>query len=793
MSFILSVIFASLLTVPGMYLISRTRLATSIFETVSNGFFFGFGLIVLVYLTICRFLPVYAVDTVVIVLSVVALPLLIREIRTQRLPLWLPPGSTVQAVLVGLSMVFMIVLAFGELTRCVDDDIWTHLPVVKRISMGDLPPHAPFCPEVAMRGHVGRDTFVGTVARLLDLKPELAIIFVTLAVCPYYILAFHALAWRLARGRPIPSCFCFVGLSFLISCAVGDVGLRYGVLTYVMNHLVFAYSHAVFVGWLLERVMSSWSLEADFITQIRENKLNLMICMISLASMYFVYMSNFLMFVLFIAVLPVLVLFAYPVQRLRRFKYTLGVIGTVGIGSLLLLVLVSPFFLERVLITLKLVQPAEPTGFLQQAQFAFPKMPLFTLTDPSGNDVPFFSLKSLSAQGLSFYLGLAGLILGFMVRDFRLLATASMGLVTMAWMILVDMGDYRADILRLMLLAHMAFGASAGLVIGEAIERIPAWSRKSNSTDDAPGGLKSPYRAAIILLCSVLCLWMGWGNIVKLTANKGYRVDRSFQRLRAICLKDPEHWLDSMAIKSIDFEVFQILSGYIRSPKATVLLRLNQKPGYSPLFLNAESVTGAGVVGTCQSYSQKVDMGRILMDYDYRASLFWQRPSSELLKQLAPDWIALDPSSISDQVLKSVLSLPGVRFARKFEDNEGNKRILLSYKKERTYAAPATLVRSLTPDQSAIKTSPLGLAVLSANVDSENVSASQNIAMLVTDDTGKVVNVLDYPIVGTEVDGAHHMKIYFSMIQSGRWKVYFMDPATKRLLYETPIEVEVSI
>ena len=48
----------------------------------------------------------------------------------------------------------------------------------------------------------------------------------------------------------------------------------------------------------------------------------------------------------------------------------------------------------------------EPIGFIQQAHLTFPKQNPFTITAPSGDDVPFFTRDFLSAQGWSFYIGL---------------------------------------------------------------------------------------------------------------------------------------------------------------------------------------------------------------------------------------------------------------------------------------------------------------------------------------------------------------------------------------------------
>src|SRR5262249_5753159 len=282
--------------------------------------------------------------------------------------------------------------AFGDLTNILDDDMFVHLPIIKRVAMGDVPPHVPYFPDSFLRGHFGRDLFTGTVARLCYLRPELGIVYVTLACCPAYILVFYALANRLGQGRRWPTCFCFVGLLFLVSSAIGPYTIRAGSITYVFNNNAFAFGYAAFFAWLLERTITA-------IGEVKETQSNIFVanwpiislCGIAHAASYFVYLSNFLMFSLFLAALPALLaLFAVREWRARLFEAVLGVALGVSVAVILLL-LVSPNFWERLMITLHIAVPTEPLGFIQQAQFSFPKAHPFAITSPSGDDVAFFT------------------------------------------------------------------------------------------------------------------------------------------------------------------------------------------------------------------------------------------------------------------------------------------------------------------------------------------------------------------------------------------------------------------
>ena len=158
-------------------------------------------------------------------------------------------------LVVGFALLFMLVLAFGDLTSWIDDDVFIHMPIVKRISMGDIPPHMPYFPDSYLRGQ-SVEIFLLELSRFLDLRPEIAIIYVTLAICPAYILMFHALAWRLSSGSRIATAFCFFGMLFLVSFSIGPYNIRAGSITYAFNNHAFAWSYPVFIGWLLQRSLA---------------------------------------------------------------------------------------------------------------------------------------------------------------------------------------------------------------------------------------------------------------------------------------------------------------------------------------------------------------------------------------------------------------------------------------------------------------------------------------------------------------------------------------------------------
>ena len=401
MQFFIAVIVSYLLTVPGMYVLFRLGLVSSILEGAAAGFFLGCGFLVLFYLGLSWYLPIYQIDIFAGLFIAATLFLLVRRLREQPLPLWIEPPDWVQITVVTIALVFMVINAFGDLTSAIDDDLFIHLPIIKRVSMGDIPPHFPYFPDIYLRGHIGRDLFIGTLARLTSLRPELAVVYVTLACCPPYILAFHALAYRLGQGRRLPTCFCFFGLLFLISAAIGSSALRAGEITWVFNNHVFAFGYAAFFAWLVERTTTALAHEQ----QTRYMKkfatkwpIFVLICF-AYAAAYYIYLSNFLMFGLFLAALPALLAATARHQwKQQFFEASLGVALCIG-GAVVVLLLVSPFFWERALITLSLDSAhGEPIGIMQQARFAFPKAHPFSITSPLGDDVAFFTASNLSSR-----------------------------------------------------------------------------------------------------------------------------------------------------------------------------------------------------------------------------------------------------------------------------------------------------------------------------------------------------------------------------------------------------------
>jgi hypothetical protein len=803
MVFVFSVITAYLITLPGMYLLFRLRLASSIVEGVAAGFFFGFGLVVLVYLALSRLLPLYYADVFVCLVSIATLLPTVRQWRQQNLPFWSPPVDPVQIFVVLVVLVFMVTFAFGDLTNIIDDDLFIHLPIIKRVAMGDIPPHVPYFPDSYLRGHFGRDLFTGTVARLCYLRPELGVVYVTLACCPAYVLCFYALAHRLGQGRRWSTCFCFIGLLFLVSAAIGPYVIRAGSITYVFNNTAFAFGYAAFFAWLLERTVTA-------IGEVKKPQSNIVVaswpiislCSVAHAASYFVYLSNFLMFSLFLAALAALLaVFAGRVWRARFFEAVLGVALGVG-GAVILLLLVSPNFWERLMITLNLAVPSEPLLFIQQAQFSFPKAQPFAITSPSGDEVAFFTAANLSAQGTSFYLGALALIVGVALRNVRLAALSLLGWLTMLWMMLVDMGQFRAESLRLFLLAHIAFGGATGLLIGLALQRIGLWSRQTFKPGfAAPGQLSAPSLAtgAAVAVATGFCVWMGWGNVEKVLASGNYDVAASVRRMGKLIVKDSEDWNRYLNLVNIDFEAFQLLANQISSPKSRLLLNVLPDARYrgthipavnDALAINAGAMTGAGLVGITQEHAPP-HMSVALYLQDYRATLFWHLPSAELLRQLSPDWILVDPDLLSAATLDQVRSLPGVELVRSLSDNAGRRRLLLRYSTAQAYAAPPSNVQRLILERQDAAISASSLIEIPARVETVTPSGTIRLAMLVVGDDGQIANTMDMPIIGIEPLGADRYKLRFALIQPGQWSVYFIDPASGSRLNQQALKVTV--
>ena len=804
MIFVLSVLLTYFICLPGLYVILRLRLGANVLEVIAGGFFLGFALVVLLYEALSWYLPVPIIDYLLWSGSTVALIVGIRELNRQRLPIWIA-RDYIQMLVVGFALLFMLVLAFGDLTSWIDDDVFIHMPIVKRISMGDIPPHMPYFPDSYLRGHIGRDLFTGTIARFLDLRPEIAIIYVTLAICPAYILMFHALAWRLSSGSRIATAFCFFGMLFLVSFSIGPYNIRAGSITYAFNNHAFAWSYPVFIGWLLQRSLAILGDRGHFdLSDLQKNALLLVTLVIGYTALYFIYISNFLFISLFLVTMPLLFAIGARSNRLRRaLEIAAGVLIVIA-GSALLQLAVSPFFAERVMVSIGVAHTHEPIGFIQQAHLTFPKQHPFTITAPSGDDVPFFTRDFLSAQGWSFYIGLLGLFIGLITHNLAIAASSLFGWLVMSWLLLVDMGEYRAESLRVLLAAHMGFGTSTGLMIGLGLEHLLQWVGGRH----LPGLMQKRWSALLfpgrsfalvtIAIAIGVCAWMGRGNAEKFMAARHWDLATSSERMAALIAKDPEKWNDFLNMRRIDFEAIQLLQDRVKSPNKRAMLRLlpdDQFKGSgdavnrTAVLINAAAMTGAGIVGMTQEHAPP-HMDVAIFPYDYRASLFWQQPTADLLDQLSPDWILLNSGLVPPPVLAQIMALPGISLVRTLRDNSGEGRMLLHYAMPARQADVPSQVLRVTTSIEAVKTTRFGLVRLPVTIETNGPGAIK-LVMEVADANGQTVNVMDIPLVPVTPLGGDRYECHFSMIQAGVWNIYFKDPMQRIRLNAAPLKVEV--
>ncbi len=755
------------------------------------------------YLGLTRWFPIGAIDGLIISLATVSLIALVRDADFRRLPTWLGEKDNLQRWLVLGALLFMLISAFGDMCNTIDDDLWIHFPNIKRAAMGDIPIHNPYFPDSLLRGHTARDVFTGTIARLSEPRPDLAIIYATLAICPAYIFMFHFLARRLAGGDRLQSCLCFFGLLFFVSFAIGGVQIRAGSITYVFNNNQLAVSYAAFFAWLIQRIASTIKIsdQESVVKTLWKQRWLLGIGIVTYASQYFIYISNFLMFSLFLAAFPVLLLIASREQRRRRFFAALTAVGITILGAIMIHLVVSPLLFERILISLKLCHNSEPMGWTQQATLTFPKAHLFTITDCSGTDVDIFRRRFLVAQGLSFYVGLLGLAFGIFRGRMTIAALSLFGWLTMLWLATVDMGEYRADPLRLFLAAHIAFGAVTALMMGISMQEFFRWLNKQHT--QWPFSHPRLCKACSVVILCTACLWMSQGSAQKFMAFRHWDIVANAKNLVKIHTRNPEDWQDELNISKLDADVFALTSQLVRSPQQRLLLNAFEEPNCpetlngaiykktaTPQLINAAYVTGAGLVGVCQAHALK-GMGSRIIPTDYRASLFWQQPSEDLLHQLGPDLIVLDPAVIPPHSLEKVMTMHGVQLIRSLEDNAGHRRLILSVAKERQWSAPASKISSIIARERHLVTTPFGLAQLPVTITPPAPPEQVKVGLQVIDEGGQLVNTMDQPIAGVISNGNGDYQLCFSMIQSGHWTINFIDPATHRVLNTAAIEVDV--
>ena len=310
---------------------------------------------------------------------------------------------------------------------------------------------------------------------------------------------------------------------------------------------------------------------------------------------------------------------------------------------------------------------------------------------------------------------------------------------------------------------------------------------------------------ATVLAAIGLCAWMARGNEAVFMGRRQWDIITSGKKMAAIATKNPESWFDRLDMQTVDYEAFQLLQNRITDSNNRLLLKLapdqrfqeNYKKIWDSkmvLLINASAITGAGLVGVAGEYSSSHTSGAYY-PYDYRASLFWQNPTADLLGQLSPHWILFDPALLPTPVFDRLMTLPGIILDRRLEDNAGQARILLHYHQNYTrQSAEASRLLRLAIDSIKVETVPFDLVELPVTIETDagvGSSADIKIAMLVADEDGRTANTMDMPIVGITPLGGDRYKLGFSMIQPGQWNVYFFDPTNGSRLHRVPLKVEV--
>lgn len=490
------------------------------------------------------------------------------------------------------------------------------------------------------------------------------------------------------------------------------------------------------------------------------------------------------MVTIFLVASPILVVLSCKKHKVSRMLKSACILSLVAFGTFLIHMLVSPLFLERILISLNLSGSSEPIEFTQQAHLSFPKKFLFHICCGfEGKEYPFLNPSSLKQQGLSFYMGLCGLFAGLAIGRSRLAGLSLFGWLTYVWMLTVDMGEFRAETLRLLAVSHIALGGCAGLMIGLLADHI---IKQIQENTEIKSKLQQMLKCAVLLAAAGFCLVLGWGNIKKFSEKQPWRISTSIKKLDTIQRRHAPDW---SYLSKVDFDMFQLMTRcYIHSFKERLLIRLPEDP-YRERITSA-ALTGAGLIGL--TWERGVPrMCPEMFLYDYRSSLFFQRPSADLLNQLAPDWILIDPSITNKEVLAGILNLPGVSLAVDLKDYLGERRLLLRCKQPIESQEQPIKIKSLTLLEKKIETVPFGLAKVHARIDGNPPVERVKLALIISDANRQRVNLKDTPIVGVSKDGASSYTLYFSMLQKGRWTLDFAAPESNRSLNEVPLLAEV--
>ncbi|HEY7168655.1 MAG TPA: hypothetical protein VIB79_29125 [Candidatus Binatia bacterium] len=524
-----------------------------------------------------------------------------------------------------------------------DDDFFMHGPLMGLYLKDNFPPLNPYFPELAYRGHYGRDLTIASLSTLFGgnfLGVQMVITAfnqVCIILLVYFAIRRYVRSYRQAM----------LGMLFVF---VGVQGEKSGLLEVFKNNNTFAYLLLFLNVYLYFHALRRRDIGSKIVT------------IVTFAVYGIVYETHYGILLISVAALPFIVAVLRRRVRARYFTVT----GSIVAGSLVIALvqgglptdLTKRYFLKSP--DSRMVTD-DMRGASQEVTVRFPKDGLY-LTSFSGENYSFFSRQLIREAG-SFvaFLPITACLMLFL-RNYFGIVISLFAILAITIPASVDFGRFNSESLRFLFFggmsAAMLFGMTMGMA-GDALAHVYGISRKL------------PIIVATVIL--VLAFEKGvergfgvFGEAVAAPENFFFNPDawacgQLVLRYPVDRICDP---IDVAAAKKLERIVKRgdvVLDNFYNGSVAATLEAKAVLSSFSRAY-----VTGMGIrVSTDHKFPMGVSYFR---ETGFRAMAFWNTLDVDLLGQLKVDYLYVNPDNMSPEMSRKLRAQPGLQFLFKESD-----------------------------------------------------------------------------------------------------------------------------
>ena len=516
-----------------------------------------------------------------------------------------------------------------------DDDFFIHAPLMGLYLKDNFPPSNPFFPELAYRGHYGRDLCIASLSILFGGRFLLVQYLITAVNQVAIILLGYLTAKRYLRSSG--------QATIVMLCAFLAVnGTKTGLLEVFWNNNSFVY------------LLLFLNVYLYFRSLVRRDIASKIVCIPAFAVYGIVYETHYAILLLTVGVFPFVLCILRGRWRLRYFS----IAGSIGTLSLLIVLIQggAPTDIAKRLIlrsTTQHIVNDDIRGASQEVEMKFPKRGL-QITSWRGNEYPLFSKQLIEEAGLFvFFLPLTaalmmvakkywGILFG-LVSLFAILAPAT-----------IDFGRFNSESLRFLFLG----GLGAAMLFGIAM---------AITYEAALKGRLNRKLAYFVIGCLMIASF-------EQSVEKAAKLFSEAARYPERFYWNPEDWASAQS-RGISFSPLdRAVATKIRPlmKKGDVILtNLYSQSDGATLRGNAliSALSGAYVTGMGLWNKSSYDMGnRYIKQLGFRAMAFWNTLDLELLRDLKAKYLYINPDDMSRELYKKLGEEPALELAYRASD-----------------------------------------------------------------------------------------------------------------------------